>query len=115
MSADYQQETDVIRLDRLTPEAFAAALHHIAGKLRHQATEIEGLLALWAGVPYGHPEAANEESRILREAAAAVDVTLKRFCPQFCPKKAAGDDLSRVLCAVLAEGKTLTMDKTTQN
>lgn len=85
--SEADDEREFVKLDMLTPSCFAAALHSLGAKLRVQAMEIEGVLAHFAGVAYGHPEASNEESHMLREAAAAIDVSLRRLYPEFCPKK----------------------------
>lgn len=66
-----------------------AAYSDLARRMRLKATEIEGLLALWAGVHYGHPEAQNDETRLWRQSADAMDDLIAKmrgavksgFCP----------------------------------
>lgn len=57
----------------MTQDQLTTAYRALVPALHNEALEIEALLALWGGVAVGHPEAQNDESRIMRAAANALD------------------------------------------
>lgn len=65
--------TAEITLTRFRGQDIAAAYRTLGMRLRAQAADVEATLAYELDVRYGHPSAQNEESRLLREAAAACD------------------------------------------
>lgn len=82
---------DEITLTEYDDASIAAAYRLLACRCRSQAADIEGVLALRAGVPYGHPGASSEEAGLLREAATAIDgLVMKLDSRQFGTGRLAG-------------------------
>ncbi len=71
----------------MTDEELLASYQALVPVLHNEASEIEGMLALWAGVPLGHPHAQNDESRAMRAAASAIGDLLRRAGGDFFVKR----------------------------